>query len=483
MKRMTVSDTCYLLPVTRHLSPFTCLITLSMELHRALRIQSGEVVAFVGGGGKTTAMFRLADELVARRQRVVTTTTTRIFAAQIALAPHHIIHPQGQATHQLIALLTRELTSHSHILVTGRPDHEIGKAYGVEPAAVEAIASMPGVDAVLNEADGSRMRPFKAPADHEPVVPDHTTLLVPMVGIDTLGHPLTDKYVHRAERVAELARVEVGVEVTTEIVTEVLAHPQGGLKGLPPNARAVPLINKVESGEQLTAARDLARRLLARYQIDDVTIGAVQNEDPVNEMWGQVGAVVLAAGESKRLGTPKQLLAWGEDTLLGHVVDTVLASQADPVVVVLGHQADACRAALGDRPVKVVINSDWAQGQSSSLQAGLAALPAGVSAALFPLVDQPGVTSAVIDALIERHRATLAPVIWPEHHGQRGNPVLFDRINFPQLVRLSGDTGGRPVLRAHAKRAERVMVSDPGVLFDIDTPNDYAKAKSRRPGV
>jgi molybdenum cofactor cytidylyltransferase len=452
-----------------------------MNLHRALRIQSGEVVAFVGGGGKTTAMFRLAGELVARRQRVVTTTTTRIFAAQIALAPYHIVHPQGQATHQLIASLTRELTSHPHILVTGQPDHEIGKAYGVEPATLEAIASMPGVDAVLNEADGSRMRPFKAPADHEPVVPDHTTLLVPVIGIDTLGHPLTDKYVHRAERVAALAEVEADVEVTTEIVTAVLVHPEGGLKGLPPNARAIPLINKVESREQLTAGRDLARRLLAYHQINSVAIGAAQHEDPVTEVWGRVGAVVLAAGASKRLGTPKQLLPWGEDTLLGHVVDTALASQADPVVVVLGHQADACRAVLGDRPVKVVVNPDWAQGQSSSLQAGLAALPANVSAALFPLVDQPGVTPSVIDALIERHRTTLAPVIWPEHDGKRGNPVLFDRVIFPQLMRLTGDTGGRPVLHAHAEHAERVTVSNLGVLFDIDTQDDYAKAKSRRP--
>jgi molybdenum cofactor cytidylyltransferase len=105
-----------------------------------------------------------------------------------------------------------------------------------------------------------------------------------------------------------------------------------------------------------------------------------------------------------------------------------------------------------------------------------------VSAALFPLADQPGVTSAVIDALIERHRSTLAPVIWPEHGGRRGNPVLFDRVTFPQLMRLTGDTGGRPVLQAHDAQAERVPVSDPGVLFDIDTPEDYARAGERPPG-
>jgi molybdenum cofactor cytidylyltransferase len=159
-------------------------------------------------------------------------------------------------------------------------------------------------------------------------------------------------------------------------------------------------------------------------------------------------------------------------------VDVALASQADPVVVVLGHQATACQAVLGDRPVQVVINSDWAQGQSSSVKAGLAALPHNISAVLFLLADQPGVTPVIINALIARYRTTLAPVVWPEYKEQRGNPVLFDRVTFPELMRLSGDTGGRPVLRAHAQHAERVSVSDPGVVFDIDTPEEYAKASA-----
>jgi molybdenum cofactor cytidylyltransferase len=449
-----------------------------MNLSRALRIQPKEVIAFVGGGGKTTAMFRLANELVAQGQRVITTTTTRIFAAQIALAPHHVIHPESQPTRELLALLTQELDSHPHTLVTGKPDHQIGKAFGVEPDAVKAMASLPKVDVILNEADGSRMRPFKAPAGHEPVVPECTTLLVPVVGVDTLGRPLTDKYVHRAGRVAELAGVETGVPVTPDIVIATLTHPQGGLKRLPPGARAVPLINKVESGEELTAARDLAHQLLTHHIIDAVILGAMQHADPVTEVFGRVAAIVLAAGASERYGRPKQLLPWGQGTLLGHVTDMALASQADPVVVVLGHQADACRVALGDRPVKVVTNSDWAQGQSSSVKAGLAALSANVSAAIFPLVDQPGVTPATINALIERYRATLAPAVWPKYGGQRGNPVLFDRVTFPDLMHLTGDTGGRSVLGTYADHAQRVPVSNPGVLYDIDTPDDYIKAKS-----
>jgi molybdenum cofactor cytidylyltransferase len=461
--------TCYLAPVT-------CYLFGNMELRRALRIQPNEIVAFVGGGGKTGTMFRLADELAAEGQCVVTTTTTRIFSSQIALAPHHIVHARGQATRQLIEALAQGLTQHPHILVVGEPDHDIGKAFGVAPDIVEAIAAAPGVDFILNEADGSRMRPFKAPADHEPVVPECTTLLVPVVGVDALGRPLTEKDVHRAARVAELAGVQVGVEVTPEMVASVMAHPLGGLKGLPPGARALPLVNKAESSAELSAAREIADQLLGYPRINAVAIGAVHREVPVTEVRGRVAAVVLAAGGSKRFGRPKQLLPWEGDTLLGHVVDVALASGAEPVVVVLGHQADACRAALDGRPVGLVVNPDWAEGQSTSVRAGLAALPANVSGALFPLVDQPGITPDVINALIQRHQATLAPVVWPEYQGRRGNPVLFDRDIFPHLARLKGDTGGRPVLQAYAPHAERVAVFDPGVLFDIDTPDDYAQA-------
>jgi molybdenum cofactor cytidylyltransferase len=207
-----------------------------------------------------------------------------------------------------------------------------------------------------------------------------------------------------------------------------------------------------------------------------VALGAVQRDDPVAEVWGRVAAVVLAAGASQRFGRPKQLMAWEGDTLLGHAVDVALASQADPVLVVLGYRAEDCRAALGDRPARVVVNSDWALGQSSSVQAGLAALPPDASAVLFLLADQPGVTPAVINALIERHRATLAPVVWPEYQGRRGNPVLFDQVAFPRLMHLSGDTGGRPVLQTYTQQAERVPVSESGILFDIDTPDDYTKA-------
>jgi molybdenum cofactor cytidylyltransferase len=124
--------------------------------------------------------------------------------------------------------------------------------------------------------------------------------------------------------------------------------------------------------------------------------------------------------------------------------------------------------------VTVVVNPDWAEGQSTSVRAGLDALPENVGAVLFHLTDLPYVTPAVLEALIERHAATLVPVVWPEYEGRRGNPVLFDRVAFPELREVRGDVGGKPVLQAYARAGtvERVAVDEPGVLLDIDSPRD-----------
>jgi molybdenum cofactor cytidylyltransferase len=200
----------------------------------------------------------------------------------------------------------------------------------------------------------------------------------------------------------------------------------------------------------------------------------------VVEVHSRTAAIVLAAGGSSRFGSPKQLARWGDRTFIEQVVDTALASQACPVIVVLGAEIEQCRALLAGRPIDIVINPDWAEGQSTSMKAGLAALPANISSVVFLLVDLPGVTPDIIDALIERYRRTLAPLIWPEYQGKRGNPVLFDHSLFPDLWQISGDTGGRPVLIAHTDQAERVNVENEGVLLDFDWPEDLSGIGSRK---
>src|SRR3989442_1755940 len=238
-----------------------------------------EVVAFVGGGGKTTAMFRLACEMVEKGERAITTTTTRIFAAQIALAPAHV--PAADATRESVLAA---LVAHRQVLVIGAPNPGTGKADGISLDLFRRLRTWcPGV-CILNEADGSRMRPLKAPAEHEPVIPVDTTLVVAVVGADVFGTTLDADHVHRPELVSSLSGASLGTRITPEIVARVLAHPEGGRKGVPVSARVVVLINKVESLPDRTRARETAERLLREPAIESVLLTTLRGDDPVREV-------------------------------------------------------------------------------------------------------------------------------------------------------------------------------------------------------
>jgi molybdenum cofactor cytidylyltransferase len=441
-----------------------------LKLSRALRIRRGDVVALVGGGGKTSAMFGLARELATQGWRVVSTTSTHLGAAQVAQVPHAVVR-SAQEVH---ALAHR---TWPHTLLVGPTNPKTNKASGLPPDLIARLPALLGADVVINEADGARTLPFKAPASHEPVITPGTTLVIPVVGVDAIGGALDAAHVHRPERIAALSGAEPGQTITPELVAAVLTHPQGGLKDVPPQARVVALVNKVQSAQGLHVAQRLADLLLDAPRIEAVVIGAVQEAEPVRLVRSRVALVVLAAGESRRFGRLKQLLPWGDGgTLLSHALDVALASRARPVLVVLGCRAEDCRAVLDNCPATVVVNPTWEQGQSTSVRAGLAALPENVGAVVFHLADLPGVTPAVIEALMARHEATLAPVVWPEYAGRRGNPVLLDRDTFPALQGLTGDVGARPVIMAHARvgDVERVAVDEPGVLLDVDSPQDLA---------
>lgn len=449
-----------------------------MDLSLAFGLKPGEVVAFVGGGGKTTAMFRLAAEATRQQKRVLVTTSTRIFAAQIKLAPAHLtFDPATQTLADILPRLETAIAEHGQILLIGQTDPASGKAFGLPPDIVDGLAASGRFDVILNEADGSRMRPFKAPASHEPVIPVSTSLVVPVVGLDVLEQPLDDAFVHRAELVSRLSGIPLGQPLTPTALAAVLSHPAGGLKNVPPPARVIPLLNKVDRPTRLTAARQIARNLLTEPRIDSVAIGAVQaTTAPILEVQNRTALVILAAGSSSRFGSAKQLALWQGQTFIERVVETALAvPHVAQTVVVLGAETERCRAILADKPVEVIINPRWAEGQSSSMRAGLATLADNITQVIFLLVDLPGLTPEIITALIERHRQTLAPLVWPEFEGRRGNPVLFDRALFAELGQISGDTGGRPLLQRYAAQAERVAVASPAILQDVDRPEDLKK--------
>lgn len=457
-----------------------------MNLTTAFRIAEGEVVAFVGGGGKTTTLFRLAQEIVDAGGRVITTTTTRIFAAQIGLAPTHL--SAFEATRAKLAAL---LDTKGHVLLTGPVNTAEGKAAGITVGMLRELQQLPDLTAILIEADGSRMRPFKAPAAHEPVIPVETTLVVPVVGADVFGQPLTATHVHRAELVQALSGAALETPITPALVARIIAHAEGGCKHVPAAARVVPFLNKTETEVQQAQATTTANLLLNQPHIASVVVGAVKRADPVQTVWGRAAAIVLAAGQATRMaghlsGLPKQLLPWGDTTVLGAVIRTLQSTALAEIVVVTGHaqaevEAAVHAAAQGPVPVRCVFNPAYATGElAPSLQTGLRTLAPNCTAALAVLGDQPQLPAEVVEMLLARWRTTLAPVVAPFYNGQRANPVLFDRALWDALLALPPTANPRAVVQRVP--VAQVPLPDDRLLHDLDTPEQYAALKARYGG-
>jgi molybdenum cofactor cytidylyltransferase len=194
----------------------------------------------------------------------------------------------------------------------------------------------------------------------------------------------------------------------------------------------------------------------------------------------QVAAIVLAAGDSTRMGEPKQLLPLGGKPMVWHAASAACAAGLAQVVVVIGARASAVQQALEDLPVEFIRNETWSAGMSTSLQAGLRALRPEITAVLVVLADQPTLSPGLLQALVERYEETGAPVVAPFYKGQRGNPVLFDRAVFPELLAVKGDQGGRSLFARYREKLERFETDDEGVLLDVDTRQDYDKVRERK---
>lgn len=193
-----------------------------------------------------------------------------------------------------------------------------------------------------------------------------------------------------------------------------------------------------------------------------------------------VGAIVLAAGGSARMGRPKQLLPIDGQPMVRRVTEAVCELGLAQVVVVVGAQAGAVTHALEGLPVEITLNEGWTLGLSGSMKIGLRALEPEVQGALLILADQPALTPDLLQMLVTRYQVTRAPIVAPVFRGRRGNPVLFDRMLFPELLAVEGDQGGRKVITRYKEQVESVEVDQAAVLLDVDTQQDYEQVQTEQ---
>jgi molybdenum cofactor cytidylyltransferase len=234
---------------------------------------------------------------------------------------------------------------------------------------------------------------------------------------------------------------------------------------------------------RLLAGLPVTRSDIAALGVGGLLMEIVTRPQPREELAPEgrsVAAVVLAAGQSRRMGGPNKLLEEvGGKPLVRRAVEQALASAARPVVVVTGHQRDGVEAALAGLPVQLVHNPDFADGLSTSLKAGIAALPAESDAAVVCLADMPQVDATLLDrmaAAFDPARGAL--IVVPTFEGKRGNPVLWARRFFPELSALQGDVGARHLIGTYVDAVTEVPVDGRSAFFDVDTPAALSEARA-----
>jgi probable selenium-dependent hydroxylase accessory protein YqeC len=254
------------------------------SLRHSLKLKKGGVISIVGAGGKTALMFRLARELSKDGDRVLTTTTTKIFMPTRKQSSIMMISESAATIVQRARELFRQ---NSHISAGSAILHLKNKLKGLKPEAIDALWQSGVFRWIIVEADGAAGRPLKAPALHEPVIPQSTRWLIGVVGLDAVGKPLTDKWAFRTQLVSKITGLAPGEPINESAIAGVFMSSDGILKDLPVRARRFAFLNKADSQERLEAGKQIAKIISSHKEAGytGVLIGQTLYEPPVKEYY------------------------------------------------------------------------------------------------------------------------------------------------------------------------------------------------------
>ena len=436
------------------------------SLTEALGIRRRELVSLVGGGGKSGVLQRLAREASSCGTGdgglpcVLATTTTAMFLDQLRSVGPVVI---GADRAGILKALAGAFVPGGVVAAAQGLAGE-GKVRGLPAAWVDRLWADGLAERVIVEADGSRGLSLKAFGPNEPQIPEATTLIVQVAGLDVLGAPLDSSHVHRAELlVAALGdRLGTGKVVSPAVFTAALGLQLEALRERWPRARIVTLLNKAESEDSVARGLQLAEALLGlrpdRVAPEGVAVGSLREQAFVRCVPDSpvVSAVVLAAGRSTRMGEQKLLLPVAGRPMIEAAVTAAVASQAAETIVVVGAEADAVGRALSGHLVRIVANPCYKHGMSTSLRAGLAAARPDAEAVVFVLGDQPFVTADSIDRLIGMFAERGGGIVRSLVDGKPGHPVVMGAEYFSEILALEGDVGAREVLARHPDHVVQV---------------------------
>ncbi len=448
-----------------------------LSLLQALNIDNNTVASFYGAGGKTSLLLKLASEMIESGGKVLITTTTKMYA------------PEGfplfslEKTQDIFSTLNEHYKEHSSAVLFNYKMSD-GKLCGIDPDLVEQLQERLDI-AILVEADGSKGRPLKGYRNNEPVIPSSSSLIIPVIGADAVNAVLDEEHVHCIEEfIKSIPAAKYKNIVTVEIVAA--AFIKMAKLGLCQAAdpRLVFILNKADL---LNDFSHTALQLLSFLQKDILVKGMLllteaSNAYPVQGYFMNdfsaadpgVSCVVLAAGESRRMGSNKLMLDINGVSMLESTLQNICDAGIEDIIVVVQPGSSWSRL-LKKNKYKIVENHNYKSGMAESVKVGLNSVEKSSQGVIFALADQPLIPSKTYRELIYYYSKNFDLITCPLYRGQRGNPVLFDRRTWPLMQQLSGDRGGRVLLETLPDSKIGYFESDnEAVLLDIDTPGDYA---------
>ena len=396
------------------------------SITEALQIKLPEhaVISVTGAGGKTSLIFAWARELAADGKNVVITTTT------------HMYRPERMEEDGIRIVASDD---------PERPD----KVTAPPEDVLESLRDT--ADVVLIEADGSRRMPLKWPADWEPVIPDYTDITVCVAGLSALGRRTAD-VVYNAEGLPDVLKRETA---DMNLIHAIVSSRDGGQKGVRGDFRV--FMNQVDDDIDRLAAAYRMQQIFAVMGIQSAW-GTLMPEEP------KIAVILEAAGNSTRFGSNKLLHIMDDGRpMIASIFDAVRPLDVYKKILVTQYDDIAEMAAGFD----VVMNDRPDLGISRSMQLGLAAA-GDVDAYMFCVCDQPGLSTSTIKKLIEAYKKGTAGIVSLAWQGKMCNPKIFSSRYREELMRLSGDTGGRQIIAAHKDDLLLIEAESEDEVKDID---------------
>lgn len=410
-------------------------------------------VAWVGAGGKTSLIFAVAHELFSKK--CVIATTTKMARSEIEFADQSIKITEFE---KFEADRINDVT----LIYKGSAENEETKITGYQIDELKALSEilLQFQIPLFIEADGSKRKPCKFPGFHEPNIPSFVNKVCVVVGLSAIGKPLTEEFFHRSEEITKALNIPIGETITTDHLFEILTHPDGGLKNIPDQAEKILFLHQADCQVDDQLINDLALRLKCVY--DQVLLSEIKNDYlQINAHWGKIGCVILAAGSGSRFGGPKQLAIFKEKTFIENVIETAQSVHFQDRVVILGSHYEEIIGVIDKNEIVILNNVNWENGQASSVKLGVSYfLKDPIDAIIFLLVDQPQITSIMINNVLNLFAYQKPNIIVHHYKGQNRHPILFSKDTFQELLNIQGDKGGRQLF-------------DKVTPFQINLENDY----------